>query len=864
MSEAGTLESLVDSVTSLADTILSITPRASELLLPEEPSEPELGANGGSQSARGRRISSSLLNNLTDSPKEECTLTAENATVERPSPRQELEKSSDPLPTLEVTEASEQEGEANHSTNELTIVDHSKSEDKSEESESEDSKQAEAHETGDSETGDGSEEGELAAAEKPHLPESAPTCPTGGLSDSKDAEHPDEHQGSEPVVCPEKAVLEQASLDSPHDGSACPRKEKEGSEPKPGVGGSPKRNLRKAKAMSGRSKGEPTAQGLQNYHDLRRHFEAELAEMRKHYDSEIAALHAKSESQEVQIQLLVNILKNTNAGAQLKELEEHSNITTAVKQSDGRVDKKYFGLFSDKMVPVVGTKSKKLTASDMEEVSKSQLKRDREESTSKERRTSKLPEDDSRTLKRDADAGTRGKAALPLALDFASKVASSNPVGPDAAHKEPVAEEPSKREFFIQSASHFATGTRGVDHFRALGIRIVDDKLAGLTRPALFRLYCENIGSSELLELLLLIHQSFIEAHELLLGLMDLYHTLENEEHKLMIIYNFKYWAEGNSASFNTVVKELKEFRDDLGSSDKEIDRKCSINLKKLVDNFLMRGDVLRFEFQEKTASHAPEVLLDKKLWGKDAKFLSLFKIPPLEFARQFTLLEFGLLKKIPLSELCLKRFDKKDLSPNITAYANLHKMAERWIRCEIFKTSVDDAKKRSKIISYLLDIAEKFQQIQNYSGMSWIIFSLSDFEIKMSKTKQLLSENDVKRWAMLEKLSTPPFKDLKHLINAVQPPMIPLLAPLFRDLTFIEEYFPETWKQPEDEESYLDMNKMFLIGKTIKILHDSQNEEYIFKSMENIQSYLSEVVLCGAEVPDATVEKIFKFEHVD
>jgi hypothetical protein len=49
----------------------------------------------------------------------------------------------------------------------------------------------------------------------------------------------------------------------------------------------------------------------------------------------------------------------------------------------------------------------------------------------------------------------------------------------------------------------------------------------------------------------------------------------------------------------------------------------------------MMRGEVLRFEFQDKTATLAPEVLLDKKLFGKDAKFLSLFKIPPLEFARQ-------------------------------------------------------------------------------------------------------------------------------------------------------------------------------------------------------------------------------------
>jgi hypothetical protein len=66
----------------------------------------------------------------------------------------------------------------------------------------------------------------------------------------------------------------------------------------------------------------------------------------------------------------------------------------------------------------------------------------------------------------------------------------------------------------------------------------------------------------------------------------------------------------------------------------------------------------------------------------------------------------------------------------------------------------------------------------------------------------------------MLEELATPPFKKLKDIINKVNPPMIPLLATQFRDLTFIEEFFPETWKKGNDDVAMLDMSKLFLIGK--------------------------------------------------
>jgi hypothetical protein len=62
---------------------------------------------------------------------------------------------------------------------------------------------------------------------------------------------------------------------------------------------------------------------------------------------------------------------------------------------------------------------------------------------------------------------------------------------------------PSKREFFIATASHFATGNRGAEYFRALGIRVIDEKLAGLSRPAFFRLYAESLGCMLLLRLVL-------------------------------------------------------------------------------------------------------------------------------------------------------------------------------------------------------------------------------------------------------------------------------------------------------------------------------------------------------------------------
>jgi hypothetical protein len=71
--------------------------------------------------------------------------------------------------------------------------------------------------------------------------------------------------------------------------------------------------------------------------------------------------------------------------------------------------------------------------------------------------------------------------------------------------------------------------------------------------PLSLRVFVAHVLATELLELLLLIHESFIKPQELIQGLIDLYNSLESDEQKMMIIYNLKYWAEGNAASFHIV-----------------------------------------------------------------------------------------------------------------------------------------------------------------------------------------------------------------------------------------------------------------------------------------------------------------------
>lgn len=87
---------------------------------------------------------------------------------------------------------------------------------------------------------------------------------------------------------------------------------------------------------------------------------------------------------------------------------------------------------------------------------------------------------------------------------------------------------------------------------------------------------------------------------------------------------------------------------------------------------------------------------------------LDLMDIAPEELARQLTLLEYELYKKIKSYEFLGQSFAKKDRetrAPNITAMISRFFMVSDWVATEIVKQ--DDFKERVKVLQHFIQTAE-------------------------------------------------------------------------------------------------------------------------------------------------------------
>lgn len=116
-----------------------------------------------------------------------------------------------------------------------------------------------------------------------------------------------------------------------------------------------------------------------------------------------------------------------------------------------------------------------------------------------------------------------------------------------------------------------------------------------------------------------------------------------------------------------------------------------------------------------------------------------LLTVHPLELARQATLIEWEIFKRIKPNEFTTVGWMKKDqktklkLSPNLVEMMNMSNKMTNWYTKWIVDTiSLDE---RVAVILRLLDIAEYFDEMNNFSGMKEIFSALEMAAVIRLKT---------------------------------------------------------------------------------------------------------------------------------
>jgi hypothetical protein len=221
-------------------------------------------------------------------------------------------------------------------------------------------------------------------------------------------------------------------------------------------------------------------------------------------------------------------------------------------------------------------------------------------------------------------------------------------------------------------------------------------------------------------------------------------------------------------------------------------------------------------------------------------KSFELDDVSPEEFARQWTLVDYAKFSKIGLLELLAKRWEHPDESPHVVSMNKHFNRATRWAGSMVVKEYTP--KKRAKVLTFMINLAEQLIHMRNYYGAMSIIIGISQTSItRLTATWDKISSSTADKWKYLETVANPisNFRVLRALQESTPSHAPLILAPtiLFRDLLFIEEGNEEFLDQSKN---ILNFEKIMLYGKVFDTVHHSQSTPYPFKHISVLKKYIS------------------------
>ncbi|KAG6868619.1 hypothetical protein C0993_000209 [Termitomyces sp. T159_Od127] len=202
-------------------------------------------------------------------------------------------------------------------------------------------------------------------------------------------------------------------------------------------------------------------------------------------------------------------------------------------------------------------------------------------------------------------------------------------------------------------------------------------------------------------------------------------------------------------------------------------------------------NQVSLFERMTRNDNKVPNVVMRSPppppLYPKTTKKLKLTDIKPLELARQLTLMESNLYRKIRSME-CLQRAreQKAEHTDNITKIIQMSNRIADWVTECIL--SLDDARKRATIVKYFISVADYCWTLNNFSSMFAITSGLTTQPIhRLKRTWELVGQQSMEQFATCESTieCTKSVFKYRQLMDLVNPPCVPFIGVYLSVLRF-------------------------------------------------------------------------------
>ncbi|EGC38002.1 aimless RasGEF [Dictyostelium purpureum] len=349
----------------------------------------------------------------------------------------------------------------------------------------------------------------------------------------------------------------------------------------------------------------------------------------------------------------------------------------------------------------------------------------------------------------------------------------------------------------------------------------------------------------QFLKTFLMTYQSFCTPEKLMSKLQQRYNVPQGTDEKsartiqIRVVNVLKTWIDNYYSDFDDkLIQQLRTFLDQILIKFPGPGSNLMKSLSKVVEK-LSPATESKHIFNEKT----PEpIVAFKNIFSNN---LSFHDIDEEEIARQLTLIEFEIYRKIKPPELLNQSWNKtklKSRAPNVLKMIDRFNSVSMWVATMIIQTA--KVKARARMMARFIKIAEHLKTLNNYNSLMAIIAGLNFSSVyRLKYTREELSPAILKSYAELEKImnSEGSFKTYRGRLQNFVPPMLPYLGVHLTDLTFMEENPDNIPIEVSKGKSVnlINFTKRTLVFKVISLVQETQNVAYNLQPVHQIQEFL-------------------------
>ncbi|KZT73841.1 ras GEF [Daedalea quercina L-15889] len=223
----------------------------------------------------------------------------------------------------------------------------------------------------------------------------------------------------------------------------------------------------------------------------------------------------------------------------------------------------------------------------------------------------------------------------------------------------------------------------------------------------------------------------------------------------------------------------------------------------------------------------------------RNPRNMKLLDIDPIEIARQLTLMEFAMYKKIRSME-CLMRSKASKPGKHNDSFSQIIQLTNKigyWVAESILENK--DSKRRASIVKHFVMAADQCRILQNYSTMNAIVSGLAGTSVRrLKRTWEQVDARTMERLRLCESNfeTIKNYNSYRHMLAGLAPPCLPFIGSFLTTLVFINDGSGD--KLGDD---MINFRKRQKAAEVIQDIKRWQSNPYNFATVASILSYLEQ-----------------------